>query len=124
MSVPSSIGSDFVKALSERSDESLRSILAPDVDFKGLTPGRFWEAQSANDAINDILWQWFEEQDVITEVLQLEEDAFADRTRVGYRLHIENPDGPHVVEQQAYFQTDGERITWMRVVCSGFRPLS
>jgi hypothetical protein len=27
-----------------------------------------------------------------------------------------------VVEQQAYYATEGGRIAWMRVLCSGFRP--
>jgi hypothetical protein len=74
--------------------------------------------------IDDILARWFEEQDVVEEVLEVQHDSFADRERVGYRFRIVNPDGPHVVEQQAYYQTDGDHITWMRVVCSGFRPLA
>jgi hypothetical protein len=41
---------------------------------------------------------------------------------VGYRLTVKNPDGDFVVEQQAYIGTRDDRIGWMRVVCSGFRP--
>ena len=33
-----------------------------------------------------------------------------------------NPDGPFVVEQQAYYEERDGRIGWMRVICSGFRP--
>lgn len=29
----------------------------------------------------------------------------------------------YLVEQQAYYRTDGPRITWMRVLCSGYQPL-
>jgi hypothetical protein len=30
--------------------------------------------------------------------------------------------GPFVVEQQAYYTDRSGQITWMRVLCSGFRP--
>jgi hypothetical protein len=32
-------------------------------------------------------------------------------------------DGDFVVEQQAYIEERDGQIGWMRVVCSGFRPL-
>jgi hypothetical protein len=46
----------------------------------------------------------------------------ADRDRVGWRFAVSTPDGPHLVEQQAYYSTPDGRISWMRVLCSGFRP--
>ena len=41
---------------------------------------------------------------------------------MGYRFAITNPDGRHTVEQQAYYRTDGDRISYLRIVCSGYRP--
>ena len=41
---------------------------------------------------------------------------------VGYRLDLACPSGPYVVEQQAYYRTEGERISYLRIRCSGFRP--
>jgi class 3 adenylate cyclase len=52
----------------------------------------------------------------------VETDSFADRVRVAYRLRGHNPDGRFVVEQQAYYALEDDRIVWMRVLCSGFRP--
>jgi hypothetical protein len=49
------LGEDFVAALSARSGDQLRAVLAPDVDFKGLTPGRFWEAES-HPAVRSTAW--------------------------------------------------------------------
>ena len=46
-----------------------------------------------------------------------------DRDRVGYRFRVQRPDGSYVVEQQAYLSEREGRIGWMRVLCSGFRPL-
>jgi hypothetical protein len=43
---------------------------------------------------------------------------------VGYRFSVTNPDGRFLVEQQAYLAARDGQIEWMRVVCSGFRPLA
>ena len=72
--------------------------------------------------IDEILTTWFEDSDRVERLVVSEADAFADRQRVGYRLEGHNPDGPFVVEQQAYYTERDGRIDWMRVVCSGFRP--
>ena len=38
------LGTQFVDALAARDRERLRALLHPQVDFRGLTPNRFWEA--------------------------------------------------------------------------------
>ena len=42
---------------------------------------------------------------------------------IGYRFSVRNPDGRFLVEQQAYLAARDGRIGWMRVLCSGFRPV-
>jgi hypothetical protein len=44
--------------------------------------------------------------------------------RVGYRFTVQRPDGEFVVEHRAYFDTDGDKISWLRIMCSGVRPSS
>ena len=89
-----------------------------------MTPGRFWEAEDL-DAVREILWaNWFEDTDVIEKVLGVESGAVEGRERVAYRLLVSNPDGRYLVEQQAYYDVEEGRITWMRVMCSGFRRLA
>jgi len=101
----------------------MRELLHPDIDFRGLTPSRNWEA-SDRDAVTALfLEDWFEESDQIEELVHLESDSIADRQRVGYRFRVTCPDGPFIVEQQAYLAERDGRIGWMRVVCSGYRPL-
>src|SRR5438874_1882537 len=117
------LGSGFAQALSRKDFDAVASLLHPDVDFRGLTPGRNWEAGNRDDVIHEILQQWFEDSDDIDELLELETDSFSDRERVGYRFRGHNPDGDFVVEQQAYIGERDGQIGWMRVVCSGFRPL-
>ena len=93
------------------------------MDFRGLTPGRNWEAIGP-DGVIDALSLWFEDSDRIEELLALDSDAFADRERVGYRFRVRNPDGEHLVEQQAYLTERDAQIGWLRIMCSGFRPVT
>ena len=97
-------------------------MLQPDVDFRALTPGRFWEASTAGVVINDvILGKWFEPTDRIESIDGIEHDVVGDRRRVGYRFRVRNDDGDFLVEQQAYFSLDGDRISWLQIMCSGYR---
>jgi hypothetical protein len=117
-----SLGARFATALAAKDFDSVRALLDPKIDFRGLTPSRFWEAGDPDSVVSEILQQWFEPSDDIESLEALETDAFADRERVGYRFAIHNPDGDFTVEQQAYLEPRDGRIAWMRVVCSGFRP--
>jgi hypothetical protein len=38
-------------------------------------------------------------------------------------LRVRTEGRDYLVEQQAYYRTEGPRITWMRVLCSGYQPL-
>jgi hypothetical protein len=120
----SPLGRAFVEALAAKDFERLTTLLDREIDFRGLTPGRAWEATDSNALVDGILRQWFDDSDEIERVLAVETDSFADRERVSYRLRIHNPDGQFIVEQQAYYAARDGRITWMRVLCSGFRPFS
>ena len=46
----------------------------------------------------------------------------SEREHVAYRMRVRRSGGDHLVEQQAYYSTEGGRITWMRVLCSGYQP--
>ena len=116
-------GEVFVKALAEKAFDRAVTALAPNVDFRALTPNRYWTAESPTEVL-DVLNLWFEPEDRIDGLLDLQSDLVGDRNRVGYRLAVSNADGDFVVEQQAYFDASDGVITWMRVVCSGWRPVS
>ena len=112
----------FVDAIAAHDEDALRGSLAPDVDFKGLTPGRLWEADSPDGVRDVVLGHWFEEHDRVSAVRDVTEGEVGDTRRIGYRLDLECPDGPYVVEQQAYYRTGPDGIDHLRIVCSGFRP--
>ena len=118
-----SLGAAFATALAAKDFDAIRAILHPEIDFRGLTPRRDWEASDPETLIGTVLTQWFEDSDEIEELLKLETDAFADRERVGYRFLVRNPEGLFEVEQQVYIGELDGRIGWMRTVCSGFRPV-
>jgi ketosteroid isomerase-like protein len=122
---PGPAGERFARAIAAKDAPALHDVLAPDVDFRAMTPGRFWEAATAKQVVDDvILGRWFEPSDRIDALESVESDTVADRERVVYRFHVTNPDGSFLVEQCAYYDvTDDDRISWLRVMCAGYRPV-
>jgi hypothetical protein len=102
--------------------QGIVEVLADDVDFRGLTPNRAWEASGADAVVEIILGSWFELKDELDELLEVRTDRVSDRQSVAYRIRGHNPDGPFVVEQNAFLAERDGRIEWLRVLCSGFRP--
>jgi hypothetical protein len=119
---PPTLGADFARALAGKDVDGLRDLMHPEIDFRGLTPNRSWEASDPEAVISVLLDSWFEEKDEIEALEGLESGELSDRQRIGYRFSVSNPDGRFVVEQQAYLAPRDGRIGWMRVLCSGFRP--
>jgi hypothetical protein len=118
-----SIGESFASALARKDMEALRALLAPDVDFKALTPRRLWEASNPDGVLDILLGSWFEADDHIDGIVALEQgDDVEDMRRIGYRFDVVTPNGPHIVEQQAYYREHDDRLHYLRIMCSGFRP--
>ena len=116
------LGADFAHALAAKDSTRMLDLIHPEIDFRGLTPNRSWEASDRDELISVLLRDWFEDTDEIEALEHIESDAFADRERVGYRFSVNNSDGRFLVEQQAYLAARDGQIGWMRVLCSGFRP--
>jgi hypothetical protein len=117
------LGTDFARALAEKDSTRLLDLMHPEIDFRGLTPNRNWEATDREEVLAVLLTKWFEDSDEIRALEQVESDTVADRERVGYRFSVTNPDGDFLVEQQAYLAARDGQIGWMRVLCSGYRPV-
>lgn len=118
------IGERFAQALAAKDFDRVAALLDPEVDYRGVTPRKFWEAGDPEALVGDVLRQWFDDSDEIEALEKLETDSFADRERVGYRFRVRNPEGAFLVEQQLFISESGGRIVWMRSLCSGFRPVS
>lgn len=116
------LGEQFAEAFADKDREGVAALLDPQVDFRALTPNRNWDASSPEEVVEILFGSWIEDDDHIDEVIAVESGGVSDRERVSYRFGGHNGDGPFVVEQQAYLAAEGDRIAWMRVLCSGFRP--
>jgi hypothetical protein len=116
------LGLDYARALAAKEYDRLTELLHPELDFRGVTPRKSWEASDAAGFVDDVVQQWFGDAE-IEGIEHLESDAFADRERVVYRFRARKPDGAYVVEQTAYLGERDGRIDWMRVACSGYRPV-
>jgi hypothetical protein len=118
-------GTRFAQSLAAKDESSLRGLLAPDVDFRALTPGRPWEAADADGVLRAVFGFWFEPSDEILGVLEVRDgEDVADTHAVRYRFRVRNRGGTYLVEQQAYYRCDVDgRIDHLRVLCSGYRPV-
>jgi len=118
------VGERFARALAAKDSPTLHSLFADTVDFQALTPGRHWQAATVGEVVDQIvLGKWFDPGDDIQQLESVSTSQLPGREHVDYRVRVRNADGDHVVEQQAYYNTDGARITWMRVLCSGYLKL-
>ncbi len=118
---PASATDGFVEAILARDFVRARSLLDPAVDFRAMTPSRFWEADDP-DGVEQVLRAWFEHPDRDVErVDPIEPDSVADTMRVGWRVHGVGADGPFLYEQQAYARERDGKVVWLRIMCSGPR---
>ena len=116
------LGEQLAHAVAAKDHDTLRSLLAPELDFRAMTPYRHWEGTEPQGVVDAVSF-WFDDGDHIEALEAVDRDALADRERVGYRLRIRNTDGVHLVEQQAYLTEQDGRIGWLRIMCSGYRPV-
>ena len=120
------LGRTFAQSLASKDFARIESLLHPNLTFRGLSPGKaryLWESHEPRSVVTDILQQWFEETDNIESLVKLDLDRVGDRNRVSYQFSGHNSDGKFVVEQQAYYSVKEGKISWMSLVCSGFRPV-
>ncbi len=120
-----SAGERFAQALAHQDMDALCAVLAGDVDFQALTPRRHWQAGTGRQAAEEIiLGTWFDAGTQILELCSVTTGQVADCEHVAYRMRVREDGTDYLVEQQAYYRTDGPRISWIRIMCSGFRPIA
>jgi hypothetical protein len=120
----SSVATVFVDAIVARDVARAVALLHPEVDFRAMTPNRVWDAKDPA-GVGTVLRQWFEDPDEDVEGIEATQPVSIENTlRVGWLVHISDSDGPHIFEQQAYIRERDAQIGWMRVICTGFIPLT
>ncbi|MGH8916378.1 MAG: hypothetical protein ACRDZM_17910 [Acidimicrobiia bacterium] len=138
-------GPALVAALADADWERVASILHPDLQLRGLTPGKYNEAKGpgAVEQAIDIFKLWFyEETDFLTGVLKCKvrpngrdgqyklSYSFLAKSPLMSQWHHDvglgpvSPDVDWVVEQEAYYRVTDGRISWMIILCDGYhRPV-
>jgi hypothetical protein len=118
-------GEQFARALAAQDPAALRAVLAARIDFAALTPGRHWTSTDPAEVVGEIiLGRWFGPGRRITELCSVTTGRVAGCRHVGYLLRVERDGTDHLVEQQAYYTTRDGAIDWLRVLCSGYQPIS
>jgi len=118
-------GERFAQALAQQDTDALCAVLADTVDFQALTPRRHWQASTGRQAAEEIiLGMWFDAGTQILDLCSVVTGRVADCEHVAYRMRVREDGDDYLVEQQAYYRTEGPRISWMRILCSGFQPIA
>jgi len=93
-----SLGAAFAEAVTSKNYARVADLLHPDVDFRALTPNRSWQAHDSDTVIEQVLMSWIEPDEHVEELISVDTDTIVDCERDG-------------------------RIDWVRLVCSGSRPV-
>ena len=117
------LGARLAHAIAEKDGAAIRGLFSTPVAFRAITPRRYWEAEDPGGVCDIILGTWFGPDKMVTGIVSIDSDCVGDVAKVSYRMAVELGEGPSVVEQVAYYSDQDGRITKMRLVCSGFRPL-
>jgi ketosteroid isomerase-like protein len=119
-----SVGERFARALLAKDWPSVKQVVSSDVDFRGLTPGRPWEATTSEDLVENVFARWLEPADDVYEVLSVTTAEVQQRQRVVYRFRVRSGGKDYVCEQTAYFDEADGQIGKLRILCTGFMPTS
>lgn len=126
MVMATAVGEVFARTLAAKDHGGLCGLLTDPVDFQALTPRRYWQTTSPREAVDGFVFGvWFGPGDTIEELRSVRCGRVGDRESVTYRLGVRRDGELYVVEQHAYFHVDldAQRIDWIRIVCSGYRPV-
>lgn len=116
------VGREFIAAIETRDWERLAASFAPDVVFRAVVPSDvpFREHRGPEAATVQIA-RWFKDADV-HRLVDSQVDVLADRLHIRYRIHGREDGEWFLVEQQAFATLNLGVISYLNLVCSGFRP--
>jgi len=112
----------FLDAVAATDFDAIAGCFADDARMRALVPSRLRD-ESGPDAIAERYRFWLGGADTV-ELVDREHDDILGSERLRYRLRIVHPkNGEQVMEQEGYATVNGDRITALNLVCSGFLPL-
>lgn len=113
----------MAQAVAAQDPAALAALFSTPVVFRGVTPRRFWDAETPVGVVDVVLGVWFGAGRTVTGVTSVDSDVVGDVSKVSYRLTVDSASMPTVIEQVAYYSEQDDHITALRLVCSGFRPV-
>ncbi len=120
---PATVLHAFVDAVVARDFARARDHVHPEIDFRGMTPNRIWEADGP-EGVERALRTWLDHADrQVERIAATENIEIEDTLRAGWRVQGGGTGGPFVFEQQAYARERDGQVGWLRVMCTGPRPL-
>lgn len=120
-STPRAVAEEFLAALAQRDYDAMARSLHPEVAFRALLPSRLAELDGSAAAIDEIRG-WFGDAKEFTMVASGVEDV-EDRARFWCKIELRDDDGWAIVEQTGFCDTDGDALTLVNLVCSGWRAI-
>ena len=110
----------LIAALAARDFPRLAGAMTPDVRMRALIPPGLVEITGAEAAAAKFL-SWFGNAEAL-ELIRSGSDTVADRQHIFYRLRVKKSgDVPKLVEQHLLCALEGDRISSLDLVCTGFR---
>lgn len=116
------VGAEFIRALADQDFSAAEAMLAPEVEFKALTPSQGFIDLSRPEAVMALMREWYGTAEAVE---SLEAYRILQRHHVNYRIRWQSPeDGLMVFEQHAFYDVDDSgRIGRWHLVCSGDQPV-
>jgi len=116
------VGAEFIRALADQDFSAAEAMLAPEVEFKALTPSQGFIDLSGPEAVMGLMREWYGTAEAVE---SLEAYRILQRHHVNYRIRWQSPeDGLMVFEQHAFYDVDDSgRISRWHLVCSGDQPV-
>jgi ketosteroid isomerase-like protein len=116
------LAASVAAAVADRALDRLGAHLTDEVRLRGLLPGGPIEV-SGREAVLATYADWFGSFDQVA-LSDAAGDEVGDRVLVHYKLAVEEEGKRYEVSQTVLCSVDGDRVTRMDLVCSGFRGRS
>ena len=110
----------LIEAVARADGPGITATLAPTVRLRAVEPQEVLEDRGPA-AVAARFVGWF--GGYASDVVAASHDEFGGRVRLAYHLRLARDGAAWDVEQHGFCDHDGQRITQIDLVCSGFRPV-
>ena len=113
------LGSQYVQAVSQGDITRLHDLFSEDIVFLAATQGDSWHTIGWPET-EKALHELYPPGEKVSEVVRVDHHDVPGRYRISYRLRGHKLEyGPFEYEHQVYYNTEGNKINRLRVLCSG-----